>query len=122
MTAADNPTNALDPEVVTSTIQIDVTAPTIPNVPLTFSPRAPDGGRTHIRTDDLLRITLVSSEALSAESLLGAVQLADNRLNLQATSDPLRYEVVYTVQAGDNYLNTVLTPERCCRSCWQRVY
>ena len=110
MTAADNPTNALDPEVVTSAIQIDVTAPTIPNVPLTFSPRAPDGGNTHIRTDDLLRITLVSSEALSAESLLGAVQLADKpALDLQATSDPLRYEVVYKVQAGDNNLNTNLT-------------
>ena len=110
MTAADNPTNALDPEVVTSAIQIDVTAPTIPNVPLTFSPRAPDGGRTHIRTDDELTITLVSSEALSAESLLGAVQLADKpALDLQATSDPLRYEVVYKVQAGDNNLNTNLT-------------
>ena len=90
-------------------VSVDTTAPSIPNEePFTFTPRAPGGESTHIRTGDELTITLVSSEALSAESLVAAVQLADNRLNLQATIDPLRYEVVYTVQAGDAKFNTNL--------------
>ena len=89
------------------TVTVDTTIPVINNLPIIFTPMNPSN-TTRLKSGDTVTMTLTTSEELATASLPGAVEFnpqmspgSEQTLNLQATDNPLKYILVYTVQNGN---------------------
>ena len=93
MTAADNPTNALDPEVVTSAIQIDVVAPVI-----TLTNDTAEGNTVVVGTD------YTDPGATVADAVDASVMVTADRSAVDAATTAGTYTITYdaTDAAGND--------------------